>query len=426
VIGAELAAEIELHSVREAAQRGVLGDAIEDDVGKRRIAHEIERAVLGEGRDSEIERRLGMEIGEHEELAGLVLLLVELRRIERGDGLAVEEAYAGERRRGRIVRDLEVAVEQAGDRRHAVLGVDDVFEIGKGVPLQRTVVDLGQRRRHPLDAVVGAEEIAGEVVVVAAERAAVFRAGVQRVVAAAIHRDGATRGEQPALRLDVDDARGAEAVFGRERAGDQGDRVGESRAQALAEEAQPRRQRYPVDAKLDGLHFVVDVDAAGRQSVLAYARRLQKDLIERVVRAPRLPVDPLAGDRVGRGADLRLDGGAGRLEPRGFDRHLLKRVWSGARRRRFRIGGRRCGVAGLARRVGRRRLWIQHRPGEEDRSNNASRGSASPADELSPFIFPDIRDLSFTRFAWSTWQRRATCSFSSCRLADIRGRRWTP
>jgi hypothetical protein len=212
VIGAELAAEIELHSVREAAQRGVLGDAIEDDVGKRRIAHEIERAVLGEGRDSEIERRLGMEIGEHEELAGLVLLLVELRRIERGDGLAVEEAYAGERRRGRIVRDLEVAVEQAGDRRHAVLGVDDVFEIGKGVPLQRTVVDLGQRRRHPLDAVVGAEEIAGEVVVVAAERAAVFRAGVQRVVAAAIHRDGATRGEQPALRLDVDDARGAEAV----------------------------------------------------------------------------------------------------------------------------------------------------------------------------------------------------------------------
>jgi hypothetical protein len=72
---------------------------------KIECSREIERAVLREGRDPEIERCLGMEIGQDEELAGLVLLLVQLRRIECGDGLTVEEAYARERRHAGVVRN---------------------------------------------------------------------------------------------------------------------------------------------------------------------------------------------------------------------------------------------------------------------------------------------------------------------------------
>src|SRR6516162_8666746 len=149
----------------------------------------MESAVFGEGRDPEIDGSAGMQIGQDPELARFVLPLVKLRRVEYGDGDAVEEGYPWEGRRGRIVRDLEPAVEQATDRGQPVLAVDDFVEIGEGVQLFGLIVDLRHRRRHPVDAVVGTEKISGYVIVVAVDRAAVFAARLQGVITAAIHRN---------------------------------------------------------------------------------------------------------------------------------------------------------------------------------------------------------------------------------------------
>ncbi len=110
----------------------------------------------------------------------------------------------------------------------------------------------------------------------------------------------------------------------RQRAGDQTDRVGEARAEALAEIAQPDGQRDPVDPELLRLHLVADVNAAGRLGVLAHPRGLQHHLVERVVFAAGLCLDRLARHRIDRGADLRLDRGARRLEPPRHDVHLAE------------------------------------------------------------------------------------------------------
>jgi hypothetical protein len=66
-----------------------------------------------------------------------------------------------------------------------------------------------------------------------------------------------------------------------------------------------------------------------RLGVLAHTRRLQDDLVERVVRAARLGFDRLPGHRVGRGADWRLDRDARRLEPLRHDVYLLELEWPG-------------------------------------------------------------------------------------------------
>ena len=184
------------------------------------------------------------------------------------------------------------------------------------------------------------EKVSGDVIIVAVDRAAVFGARMQCLVAPAIHRDQAAGGEQPTLGLDVDDARGAEAVLRRQGAGDQVEGVGEARAQALAEKAQPRGEADPVDPELRRLHLVADMNAAGGFSVLAHTRCLQDDLVERVVGTAGLGLDRLSGHRVGRGAELRLDCDAGRLEPLRHDAHFLEFDRCGAGRWRCRIVSR--------------------------------------------------------------------------------------
>ena len=200
--------------------------------------------------------------------------LVEERRIEVADRKAVEKAYSGKGRRGRVVGNLEMAVEHAGNGGHPVLGVDDLVEIGKTVQLSSVIVDLCHRRSHSVDAVVGAEKISGAVIIVAGGRATPLGAGMQCLIAAAIHRGEAAGGEKPALCLNVDDARGGQTVLRRQGAGDQVEGIGEAGAEALAEIAQSDRQGDAVNPELDRLHLIADVDPTGRLGVLADARRL--------------------------------------------------------------------------------------------------------------------------------------------------------
>jgi hypothetical protein len=61
------------------------------------------------------------------------------------------------------------------------------------------------------------------------------------------------------------------------------------------------------------------MNTAGRLGILAHARCLQDDLIERVVLAAGLRLDRLTGHCVGRSSDLRLDRDARRFEPRCHD-----------------------------------------------------------------------------------------------------------
>ena len=94
------------------------------------------------------------------------------------------------------------------------------------------------------------------------------------------------------------------------RAGDQLDVAGEPRAQRLAEHAQALGQDDAVQAELQAVVLAADVQLAER--ILRHAGRLQDDLVERRVLPRRQGFDLRLGERVGRCADLRLDGGARR------------------------------------------------------------------------------------------------------------------
>jgi hypothetical protein len=103
---------------------------MEGDVGERRIVPEIKRAVFGKGRDPEIDRRPGMQIGEAAELAGFGLPLIEVRRVVGGNGISVEKADPREVRRVVIVRDLEMSAELAEHQSDPVLVIDNLVEVG--------------------------------------------------------------------------------------------------------------------------------------------------------------------------------------------------------------------------------------------------------------------------------------------------------
>src|SRR5690348_13948 len=150
----DAAAEIELHAIGEACERGILRDAVEGDVRDRRVVAEIKRAVLGEGGNADIDGLARMQIGEKAELARLGLPLVEPRGIERGNRHAIEKADSGEWRCRGIVRDLERAAELARDRGKAVLAVEDLVDIGESMVLQGLIVNLRERRRHAVDAMI--------------------------------------------------------------------------------------------------------------------------------------------------------------------------------------------------------------------------------------------------------------------------------
>src|SRR6266404_3301933 len=132
-------------------------------------------------------------------------------------------------------------------------------------------------------------------------------------MAAAIHPDITALLEGAALRLDVDDARRAQAILCRQRTGDELRLAGEAWTEALPKYADPFRQDDAVDAVLEVRVLVAHVDLT--EGVLACPRCLQEDLIERqILAATRLTLDRPLRDRIGRCTDPRLDGDAGRIE----------------------------------------------------------------------------------------------------------------
>src|SRR5580704_15026864 len=92
--------------------------------------------------------------------------------------------------------------------------------------------------------------IAGHVVAETPRAAAVLRRGLEGSMAAAVERHLAPRLQQATVGREVDDSGGAQAVFGRQRAGDEAQRGDQPRAQGLAEDADALGQDDAVQAVL--------------------------------------------------------------------------------------------------------------------------------------------------------------------------------
>ncbi len=138
-------------------------------------------------------------------------------------------------------------------------------------------------------------------------------------MAAAIDRQIAAGREHAGLSLDVDDAGGAQAVLGGQRAGDQLQRADEARIEGLAEHRDAFGDDDAVEAVLQAVVLAAGLQLAER--ILRHAGRLERDLVQQVVVAAGVVVDGGGGKRVGGGAGLRLDADAGGVEPGGGDDH---------------------------------------------------------------------------------------------------------
>src|ERR1700674_1550597 len=97
-------------------------------------------------------------------------------------------------------------------------------------------------------------------IVVAADRAAVFRARIEGAEAAAVHSNRAARREQAALALNVDDAGGSQPVLSRQGTGDKLHRFDKAGTQILPEKTGPIGDDHAIDAILHVQVFVADVE----------------------------------------------------------------------------------------------------------------------------------------------------------------------
>jgi len=98
---------------------------------------------------------------------------------------------------------------------------------------------------------------------------------------------------------------GAQTVLRRKSAGDQRHGVGEPRLERLAKDVDPLRQLNPVETILQIGVIAADMDLTER--VLRDSRRLQQQLVQRLVVALRLGLDRGAGEIINGGAKAGLD-----------------------------------------------------------------------------------------------------------------------
>ncbi len=109
----------------------------------------------------------------------------------------------------------------AEDPAQPVVLAEEVLEIGEAVILRGVVVEGVRPAIRRFDAEIVAQEVSRHEVVEVTYRATVEEARLDVAMASAIERQVAVLVEDPALGRDVDDAGGAQSVFGGQRSGDQ-------------------------------------------------------------------------------------------------------------------------------------------------------------------------------------------------------------
>ena len=142
-----------------------------------------------------------------------------------------------------------------------------------------------------LDAERVGRVVAGYEIVEPTRRTTIVHAAGYSTVASAIDADLASRFEQSRLGLHVDDAGGAQAVFGWQGAGDQLHRIGKSGIERLSKHRDAFWNDDAVQAVLQAVVLAAHMQLP--EGVLRHARRLEHDLVEQRVLAARLVVDVL-------------------------------------------------------------------------------------------------------------------------------------
>ncbi len=331
---------------------GGLRDAVEQQVAQL-VGREVQGRVAREQRDLRGQLVGGVEIADDAVLGRLVLALVQLGAGECRLAVDVErriQRRIGVRAKGQTwrcagqVRNLKPFVGLAEDRRDAAVVIEQIFQIGEALVLLGIVMDrIGPTVRR-LDPQAVLQIAARHIVVEVPGCAPVLKTRLDLAMAAAIDRHVAAVLRRAALGGDVDDAGGAQAVLGGQGAGDQFDIVGQPWIERLAEHAEALRQDDAVQAKLKAVVFTADVQLA--KGILSHARRLEDDLVQGRVVADRHRLDGLGADRIGRGAGLRLDRRARRVQALGRDDHFTHR----GSRSRCRVRVRVCPARGHAQR----------------------------------------------------------------------------
>ena len=379
-----------------------LAEAVEQQAAPR-IRGEIEGGIAREQGQLSGEAFGGLQIADHAEVGQLLLRLVQLGTVIGGP--AVDDQRRGPRRADGDagadaggVGNLEPVDGAAEDQRHPAVGADHPFQIGKAVHLVGVVVQGRGAFVGALHPQVALHPRAGDEAVDVAAVEAVFEAGLDLPVGAAIdpHRPGILE-----LRLggDVHHPRGAQAVLGGQGPGDQRHLPRQPGAEGLAEHAEPFGQDHPVQPVLEAVVLPAHMQLA--EAVLGHARGLQHHLVQGDIVPAGDVLDRLTVEGVDRRPQAGLDLVPGGVEP-GVDVHRLHRGRG--------IGGRiRGGIGGRGRGRGVRRMGHgRASQGDEDKGDGGGgqqRGPGHSDDALctegvEPVVEPvpvGLRILSPTR-----------------------------
>ena len=161
---------VALNTIGVGFARYVGGNAVQQEVADR-IGREVEEVVTGEIGQLSIKAVRRPLQRQHAELSVLILVLVELRRIEIGDAECAGDRRIAQRpnRRARDVGNLERAGGGSGDQAQPRRRVDESRHVGEAFSLLGKVVDGVGRWQRILDAFGGLQIAAGEHVLHAGE-----------------------------------------------------------------------------------------------------------------------------------------------------------------------------------------------------------------------------------------------------------------
>ena len=330
----------------------VRGDAVDQQIAEwvRRVVQTVIAREIGNLPVEAVDRPLQRQ---HAVLRVLELVLVEHRRVERGDAERARDTAVQPDRLPRTIGNLKRAGRGSRDQAEPRIGVDERRHIGEALLLLREVVDRAVGRERIFEAFLGLQVTPDEEVLDAgkairtgqsagsgsrsyrrtgaAERAAVLDRRRERSLTAAVKADLTAVVENVGAGRDVDEADSAQAVFGRERAHDQGDTADPAGVENAAEAGQAVGQHHAIDAKLHVGVIVAHVKEPACGGVLRHPRGLQQDFLHRLVVAAGKRIDRRVGDDIGGRADGRVEIAAALIEGVGLGVELRRR---GDRRRR--------------------------------------------------------------------------------------------
>ena len=296
----DLPAGVGLRADGGGGAAGLLGDAGEEQVAER-IGGEIHRAVPDIGRDLEIERADMLLQRQNAEFGAFALVLVQCGAVE------IRHAVDRKAQRGLagIVRNLEIAIETAEQQAQPCLRVEHDGNMRQTVELIGGVVQRIEAGGGVLDAAIVVQVVAGEEPVDRAAMAAILDARLRPVPTSAGHPNRDARVGDPGFCLDIHHTGGLEAILRRQRAGVEGQLVGETGGNRLAEHRQTLGQFHPIEAILHIGVFAAQMDLT--ETVQRHAGGMHQHVRQRRIRPLRQGVERLRAEMIGTRPQAGLD-----------------------------------------------------------------------------------------------------------------------